>query len=141
MAKTTTIGTKVDSETHEKLAKLAATQNKSVSELVRDLIEESLTRDAQERPAALPEAVTEQLDRIEQQLAFHHNALGELLVKAVRAGAASRYFARLTASYGQDITSFLTTQKPLDAQTKGQQMAQYEAKCAEFENDYLMKVL
>lgn len=59
-------------------------------------------------------------------------------MKAVKAGAAARYFARLTASYGQDITSYLTTQKPLDVQTKQAQMAQFEKKCREFEHDFLM---
>lgn len=112
MAKTFTVGTKVEKEVHEHLAQLAAAQGKSVSEVARELIEAGLKRGALRVNDGQPEAVLERLASLEQQIAFHHNALGELLMKAVKAGAAARYFARLTASYGQDMTSYLTTQKP-----------------------------
>lgn len=138
MAKTFTVGTKVEKEVHEHLAQLAAAQGKSVSEVARELIEAGLKRGAQDFNDGQPEAVLERLASLEQQIAFHHNALGELLVKAVKAGAAARYFARLSTSYGQDITSYLTTQKPLDAQSKQSQMAQFEKKCREFEQHFLM---
>lgn len=138
MAKTFTVGTKVEKEVHEHLTQLAAAQGKSVSEVARELIEAGLKRGAQGVSEAPPETVLERLTSLEQQIGFHHNALGELLMKAVKAGAAARYFARLTASYGQDITSYLTTQKPLDVQTKQAQMAQFEKKCREFEHDFLM---
>ncbi len=49
MARTMTIGTKVDSETHEKLAKLAESRGWSVSEQVRELIEAGIGE--QEKPA------------------------------------------------------------------------------------------
>lgn len=138
MAKTFTVGTKVEKEVHEHLTQLAAAQGKSVSEMARDLIEAGLKRGAQGRSDGEQEPFLERLGILEQQIAFHHNALGELLMKAVKAGAAARYFARLSASYGQDITSYLTTQKPLDAQSKQAQMAQFEKKCREFEQHFLM---
>lgn len=138
MAKTFTIGTKVEREVHDHLVQLAAAQGKSVSEVARELIESGLKRNAHGASVEAPEALTERLGILEQQIAFHHNALGELLMKAVKAGAAARYFARLSTSYGQDITSYLTTQKPLDAQSKQAQMAQFEKKCREFEQHFVM---
>lgn len=141
MAKTFTVGTKVEKDIHEHLTKLAAAQGKSVSEVARALIEAGLKRAAQGVSDGQPEAVLERLGSLEQQIAFHHNALGELLMKAVKAGAAARYFARLSTSYGQDVTSYLTTQTPMDAQSKAAQMAQFEKKCREFEHHYLMSPL
>lgn len=138
MAKTFTIGTKVEKQVHDHLTQLAAAQGKSVSEIARELIEDGLKRSAQGVNAGEPEAVLERLTALEQQIAFHHNALGELLMKAVKAGAGARYFARLSTSYGQDITSYLTTQQPLDAQSKAAQMAQFEKKCREFEQHCVM---
>lgn len=138
MAKTFTVGTKVEKEVHEHLTQLAAAQGKSVSEVARDLIEAGLKRGALGANDGQSEAVLERLTTLEQQIAFHHNALGELLMKTVKAGAAARYFARLSTSYGQDITSYLTTQKPLDSQSKQAQMAQFEKKCREFEQHFLM---
>jgi hypothetical protein len=138
MAKTFTVGTKVEKQVHDHLTQLAAAQGKSVSEVARELIEAGLKRSVLGASDGQPEAVLDRLGVLEQQIAFHHNALGELLMKAVKAGAAARYFARLTASYGQDITSYLTTQQPLDAQSKTSQMAQFEKKCREFEQHFLM---
>lgn len=141
MAKTFTVGTKVEKEVHEHLANLAAAQGKSVSEVVRELIESGLKRSVQGVSDEQSEAVLERLGALEQQIAFHHNALGELLLKAVKAGAAARYFARLSTSYGQDISSYLTTQTPLDSHSKQAQMAQFETKCTEFEQHFLMSPL
>lgn len=139
MAKTISVGTKLDEKTHAHLSKMAAAQGKSVSEVLRQLIEESLQGSAQDVSGGSSDSVLERLASLEQQIAFHHNALGELLVKAVKISTGARYFARLSASYGQDITSYLTTQKPMDSQAKQNQMAQFEKKCREMAQEFLMK--
>ena len=87
MAKTVTIGTKVEKATQEWLAKMAAAQGKSVAEFVRDIIEREIAGSAQGDRETVLSPVLERLEAIEQQIAFHHNALGELLMKAVKAGA------------------------------------------------------
>ena len=137
MAKTITVVTKVEQQVYERLVKLAAAQKKSVAELVRELIEKELAGSVQGASVGMPEAIVERLDALEQQMAFHHNALGELLIKAVRAGAGARYFARLATSYGQDIAGYMSNQKPLEAQTKKSQMAEFEKKAKEFEQHFL----
>lgn len=141
MAHTYTVGTKVEKQVHEHLTKVAAAQNKSVSEVVRALLLDGLDRMAQGEQKTAPGELSARLDELQEQIAFHHNALGELLLKAVKISTGARYFSRLAVSYGQDMTSYLTTQKPMDAATKQAEMAQFEKKSRQMSQEFLMKPL
>ena len=98
MAKTTTIGTKVDSETHEKLSKLAASRGFSVSELVRELIEAGISE--QEKPAkeAIPDDLTERLD-----------ALVLMAFKAARAAAKAQFLASMSVGFTSDLAKLIVS--------------------------------
>lgn len=141
MARTITVGTKVEKKTHEHLAKVAAAQNKSVSEVVRDLILDGLERGAQGVENAAPGELSGRLDELQDLIAFHHNALGELLLKAVKISTGARYFSELAVSYGQDITSCLMTGKPMETQTKQSEMGHFENKSRQMAQEFLMKPL
>ena len=88
MAKTMTIGTKVDSETHEKLAKLAESRGVSVSELVRELIEAGISDQNKTATTAIPGDLSERLD-----------ALEKLARNATRAAAKAQYLASLAVNF------------------------------------------
>ena len=77
------------------------------------------------------------IDALEQMIVFHHNALGEVLLKAVKASAGAQYFARLSTNYAQDLTSFLSSHQPLDSKTKKDQMNHFNLKSREFEEQLL----
>lgn len=98
MAKTITIGTKVDSETHEKLTKMASTLGLSVSELVRELIEAGIK--AQDEPAdgAIPEDLSERLD-----------AIAILAHKAARAAAKAQFLASMSVGFTSDLAKLIVS--------------------------------
>lgn len=98
MAKTMTIGTKVDSETHEKLSKMAATLKLSVSELVRELIEAGIS--AQDEPAgtAIPADFSERLD-----------ALVIMAHKAARAAAKAQFLASMSVGFTSDLAKLIVS--------------------------------
>lgn len=98
MAKTMTIGTKVDSETHEKLTKVAAALGFSISELVRELIEAGIN--AQEAPAdtAIPDDLSERLD-----------ALMILAHKAARAAAKAQFLASMSVGFTSDLAKLIVS--------------------------------
>ena len=64
MAKTITVGTKVDDETQKKLAKLAESKRYSVSELVRELIEAGISEQDKPATTAIPDDLSERLDAL-----------------------------------------------------------------------------
>lgn len=134
VARTKTVGTKVTPAVYETLSLMAAEEKCTVADLIRKLIDDRVSNDGA-RPV-MPDAMRK-LESIERQIAFHHEALGELLVKAVAASAGAQYFARLTTSYGQDLTSFVSSQQPMDKQTKLDQMSQFEKNSKEFEKKCL----
>jgi predicted DNA-binding protein len=106
MAKTMTIGTKVDSETHEKLTKLAESRGFSVSELVRELIEAGISE--QEKPAqeAIPDDLTERLD-----------ALVIMAFKATRAAAKAQFLASMSVGFTSDLAKLIVSgQMPTSAE-------------------------
>lgn len=131
VARTKTVGTKVTPAVYETLSLMAAEEKCTVADLIRKLIYDRVSNVADSKQV-MPDAI-KKLESIERQIAFHHEALGELLVKAVTASAGAQYFARLSTSYGQDLTSFVSSQRPMDKQTKLEQMNQFEKNSKEFE--------
>lgn len=131
-AKTKSIGTKVAPTVYDTLQQIAAVQQRTVADVVREMIEESLRRWA-ENISYEPADIIEKLEKLEQRM-----------TKAAEAGAEARYFARLSAMYGMDVAHYVAqktelgvTPTPPDKDEKRKQMAMYERKSREFSADYL----
>lgn len=65
--------------------------------------------------------------------------MGELLVKAVKAGAGARFLARLALTFSSDTVSWLTENKLADSETKAALVATMESEADKYAGDYLMK--
>ena len=131
-AKTKSIGTKVAPTVYDTLQQIAAVQQRTVADLVREMIEESLRRWA-ESVAYEPADIVLRLEKLEQRR-----------MKAAVAGAEARYFARLSAMYGMDVAHYVgqkveigVVPQPPDKEAKQKQIAMYERKSREFARDYL----
>ena len=126
MAKTTTIGTKVDSETHDKLVKLAESRGLSVSELVRELIEMGLT--GQDKPAAatISDDLSERLD-----------ALKKLALKTTRAAAKAQFISSLSLGFASDLAKLTISGQLPTSEEKTQFLEQTNEWAEGFASKYL----
>ena len=85
-----------EKEVHDRLQALSQTSGENVTELVRNLVERALRQDTSTELLARSQALADQLDRLEHNIATHlpalHRRLGALeqLVCAVDANAARR---------------------------------------------------
>lgn len=120
---------RLEPETYKTLVKLAQTERKNLAELTRELIEQGLGRHQS--------IETEVLDRLNVM----STELAELTARAVKASAASLYFAKLATDFTQETAHFVTTSKiegqPLDQETKRQRTANWDKKAKEFEQIFL----
>lgn len=120
---------RLDPETYKTLVKLAELDKKNLAELTRELIEQGLGK--------RQTIETELLERLNMMSA----ELGELTARAVKASAASLYFAKLATDFTQETAHFVTTSKiegqPLDQETKWQRTANWDKKAKEFEQVFL----
>lgn len=128
MAKTMTIGTKVDSETHEKLTKLATTMGVSISELVRELIEAGISE--QEKPAkeAIPEDLSKRLD-----------ALTLMAFKATRAAAKAQFLASMSVGFTSDLAKLIVSGKMPTTDEKTEFLGQTNDWAEGFAKTYLQE--
>ena len=126
MAKTTSIGTKVDSETHEKLTKLAESRGLSVSEQVRELIEAGINE--QEKPAAtaIPEDLSKRL-----------GALEKMAFKATRAAAKAQFLASMSVGFTSDLAKLVVSGQMATSEEKIQFMAQTNEWAEGFASKYV----
>ncbi len=118
------IGTRLNSEVVEQLQKRADAQGKKVSDVVRELITSGLAKGKEkdqgiagtEVMARLDklderlEEVLEKKDKQEQPLQEMEGRLTSLLIKAVKAGAASQFYARAGALEAVDLVSIWSEQ-------------------------------
>jgi hypothetical protein len=132
-AKTKTIGTKVAPAVYDALQQIAAVQRRTVAEVVREMIDETLTRWAENVGAFDPADVIHRLEKLEQVVA-----------KSAEAAAEARYFARLSAMYGIDVAHYVAQKvelgvvpTPPDKVQNQKLLAMYERKSREFRADYL----
>lgn len=132
-AKTKSIGTKVAPTVYDTLQQIAAVQGRTVADVVREMIEESLRRWAENVAAYEPADIIERLEKLEQRVA-----------KGAEAAAEARYFARLSAMYGMDVAHYVAQKLEIgktptspDKDEKQKQLAMYERKCIEFRKEYL----
>ncbi len=126
------ISVRLDNDTYSNLLKLAQIEHKTITELVRELIEIGLAaKDAEERQPD-ESAVMQRLDVLEMHL-------GELLVKAVKAGASARFLSRLAVAFGSDTVSWLTEQRLADGRSKSKFLADMEEQAERYAQEYLVK--
>ena len=106
MAKTTTVGTKVESKTHQRLVKRAARAGLTVSEVLRLLIEDALKEEENPTIAAIPEELSARLDAVEK-----------LALKATRAAAKAQFLASMSVGFTSDLSKLMVSgQLPTSAQ-------------------------
>jgi predicted transcriptional regulator len=117
---------RLDQELHNTIKALAKAENKTVAELVRELMEMSLQRKQTE--------FQQVMDRL---TAIEMNIEG-LLMKAVVAGAEAKYYGQVNTSYASDITSFLTTNQLADSQTKEQISSQTALAARKYAEEFLL---
>lgn len=97
------ITVRVDPELYKALVMLARTEEKTLANFTRDLIEDGLKVRKSTKSAESPE-ICERLDAI-LQLLKTREVSNDLVVKAIRAAAASQSYARQAAVAAQDIAS------------------------------------
>ena len=126
------ISVRLDNDTYANLLKLAQIEHKTITELVRELIELGLAVRDTDEGTPDDSAVLQRLDVLEMHI-------GELLVKAVKAGASARFLSRLALSFSSDTVSWLTEQRLADGQSKDQFLTDIEAQADRYSEDYLLK--
>ena len=126
------VSVRLSPETYKKLLRRADVERKTVTELVRELLEREFS--AKEAAEQKPDdkVVLQRLDVLEKHI-------GELLVKAVKAGASGRFLSRLGLSFSSDTVSWLTEQRLADGPSKAKFLAEMEAQADQYSQDYLIK--
>ena len=104
-----TVAVRLPEEVLEELQRLADLQNKKVSDIVRMLIVEGLTKRSSEKNAE----VAERLDRLEQ-----------LTLIASKAAIKAQYLANMSASYSVDVSRLMSGSQTPTAEEKSQFMTQ-----------------
>lgn len=121
------IGTRLNSEVVEQLQKRAEAEGKKVSDVVRELIISGLAKGKEKNQGAAGTEVLARLDKLDERLSkaleksettkeqplvrtalgFHdmEKRLTQLLIKSVKAGAASQFYARAGALEAIDLVS------------------------------------
>lgn len=126
------ISVRLDEESYSNLLKLAQIERKTITELVRELIDLGLGVKETHEPEQGSDAVLKRLDVMETHI-------GELLVKAVKAGAGARFLAKLALSFSSDTVSWLTENKLADSEAKAALVARMESEADKYAGEYLMK--
>ena len=126
------ISVRLEPETYANLLKLAQLERKTITELVRELIDKGLV--AQQQPAGTTDqaAILKRLDVMEMHF-------GELLVKAVKTGASARFLSRLAVSFGSDTVSWLTEKQLADADSKAKFLKDMDAQADKYAQEFLLK--
>lgn len=130
---------RVADETLAQLQELADREQKTMTELLRELIELGLLQKTgsaapphiQDDPvAALAENYSDRIDLLETHL-------GELLTKSVRAGAEASFYSKLAMTFSSEVGAFLIQGKPLDKETKQQYLKDMEKMASDLSLKYL----
>lgn len=127
------LSVRVPDETYSVLLKLAEAENKSMADLVRDLIESGLKSKHQSKnskqptPKPAPLGLDVLLFQVLNRLDEMENNQQDLLLKSTRAAFEARFFSRLATSFGNDIAGMLMQQAVFDSDSKQKFLAQMEA--------------
>jgi len=121
-----TIGTKVESETHEKLTKLAESRGLSVSELVRELLEAGIGEQVEPAAAAVSSDLAERLD-----------ALEAMTFKATRAAAKAQFLASMSVGFTSDLAKLIVSGQMPTSREKTEFLAQTNEWAEDFAKTYL----
>ncbi|HMX45650.1 MAG TPA: hypothetical protein PLC15_14155 [Candidatus Obscuribacter sp.] len=126
------VSVRLDNETYVNLLKLAQVERKTITELVRELIDLGLAMKETAEPEQDSGAVLKRLDVLEMHI-------GELLMKAVKAGAGARFLSRLALTFSSDTVSWLTENKLADSESKAALVARMDSEADKYAEDYLTK--
>lgn len=118
---------RLSESTYRAIRELAQAEKKNVSELTRELIEKSLGMHQSSEQALL------------EELRFMSAQVSDLAARAAKAGAGSRYFARLTASYAMDTAQFVASGRPMDEKAREELLESHDRKAKEQEDSYLTR--
>lgn len=126
------ISVRLDEDSYSNLLKLAQIERKTITELVRELIDLGLSVKEAPEQEQDSDVVLQRLDVLEMHI-------GDLLVKAVKAGAGARFLARLALTFSSDTVSWLTEKKLADSEAKAALVARMEGEADRYADEYLMK--
>lgn len=109
-----TVAVRLPDEVIEQLQKKAESENKKVSDIVRELILAGL----QGRPSD-SEASVKVIEYLE--------GFGGVLMAILYQTVGARYFAEMATSYGVDMESLMREEKPMDREQKEALMLRFQA--------------
>jgi hypothetical protein len=119
------VSLRVEPEKYAVLVKLARTENKSMTDLVKRLIDEALAR----REEAATAKGTEQLQkRMEKML----GAVTKLLNGTFEQSAKAHFYGRLGIEYSNDVITYLVQKQELDKASKEVRRGQAEKEAEKF---------
>ena len=128
---------RVADETLAQLQELADREQKTMTELLRELIDLGLLQKngspqphVQDPLVAPGENYSERIDLLETRL-------GELLIKSVRVGAEASFYSKLAMTFSSEVGAFLIQGKPLDKETKQQYLRDMENMASDLSLKYL----
>ena len=148
------VSVRLPEELFEKLTERANAENKKISDLVRELLENSLKPGGSadnsailERLNELEDAITTLVSMADENAMTRIDSVTAMLdaqsKKSVQAAAEARYFARLAVMYGIDIAHYVgqkteigVVPKPPDKDEKDKQLSFHEKKCKEYAAGY-----
>jgi predicted transcriptional regulator len=116
------VAVRLNDEVISELQKIAAAQNKKVSDVVKDLITSGLQRKA----TAPAQEVIERLD-----------ALEKLTTSAIKAAAKAQFLANMSASFSSDVARLMTTNRQPTKEEKNVFMEQMDGWAEDFAREIL----
>lgn len=124
------LSVRVSDETYSTLIKLAEIEKKSITELVRELIDQGLGKRQTIEQDVLDEV---RMMRIET---------GEFIARAIKASAVGAYYAKLATESTDEATHFITTGgQVLDKETKKQRALDRQKRSREIAQRFLTAAL
>lgn len=124
-----TVAVRLPDEVLEELQKRATTENKKVSDVVRELIIIGLQR-RDDSSADTNARVIEYLE-----------GFGGVLMAILFETVSARYFAEMATNYGTDMESLLREGKPMDKEAKTALMEQFNAAAMQIAQETWARVL
>lgn len=104
----------------EVLQKRAQTQNKTVSDVMRELI-----------TAGLAATAAEPNEAANKQVIGYLEGFGDILMSILFQTVGARYFAEMATNYSTDMESLIRQGKPMDKEAKAALMSRFEKQAME----------
>lgn len=136
---TEVIALRLPVEQLEALKKVADSRAIKVSELVKEMVTAALAgiKTGADNSAEIANLV-KQMQQLEANLTGGQDYLAEVVMTNTRLTAAARYLAQMAVENGDEINSYMSSQKALDPKTK-LQWQEKRAKQEAMQGDYWVK--